>query len=132
MNIENKIQSFIGGKKIAVVGVSASGAGFGAKVYRDLKAKGYSVFAINPKAAEFEGDPCYRDLASLRTEIPDIDGAVLVVPPAITESVVEEAAGAGITRIWMQEGAESAAAIELCKTNSIEVVHGRCVMVETD
>lgn len=132
MSIENKIRDFIGGKKIAVVGVSASGAGFGAKVYRDLKAKGYSVFAVNPKATEFEGYRCFRDLASLQADVPNIDGVVLVVPPAISERVVAEAAQAGIGRVWMQEGAESAAAIALCETLCIEVVHGRCVMVETD
>lgn len=125
----NAVEDFTQQRKIAVVGVSSQGRGFGARVYRNLKAKGYDVMAVNPKGGEFEGDPVYPDLNSL-PEQPG--GAVLVVPPAVSENVVRDAAIAGIKRIWMQEGAESEAAIEYCRQNGMSVVHGRCIMVVTD
>jgi predicted CoA-binding protein len=53
----------------------------------------------------------------------------MVVPPAITEKVVKEALALGLTRVWMQPGAESAAAIDYCHDNGIEVVHDACAMV---
>ncbi len=37
-----------------------------------------------------------------------VDGVLIVVPPAQTEQVVREAAEAGIHRVWMQPGADSA------------------------
>jgi len=42
---------------------------------------------------------------------------------------VKEAASAGIKRIWMQTGAESAPAIEYCKANGISVIHGECILM---
>jgi len=36
----------------------------------------------------------------------------------------------GIRKVWMQPGSESETALNFCKENSIEVVHGVCVMVE--
>jgi predicted CoA-binding protein len=52
----------------------------------------------------------------------------VVVPPNQTEKVVRDAAAAGIRRIWMQQGAESQAAIRFCQEKGMEVVHGLCVM----
>jgi predicted CoA-binding protein len=128
-SVSASIQDFVGQKTLAVVGVSSKGAGFGARVYRNLKRKGYDVMAVNPKAGEFEGDPCYPDLKSLPRKP---GGVVLVVPPAVSEKVVEEAVETGIGRVWMQEGAESDRAIEIGRERGLSVVHGRCIMVVTD
>lgn len=123
------LEDFISHRTFAIVGVSTDGRGFGARVYRNLKAKGCHVLAVNPKATEFEGDPCYPSLK----ELPEpVDGAVLVVPPQVTERVVRDAAEAGIKRVWMQEGAESEAAVEFARQSGMSVVEGHCVMVETD
>ena len=54
----------------------------------------------------------------------------MVVPPAVTEAAVAECARLGITQVWMQPGAESAAAIAACRENGIAVVSGGpCLMV---
>ncbi len=53
----------------------------------------------------------------------------MVVPPAVTEQVVKEAQELGLTRIWMQPGAESESAIAYCHEHGIEVVHNACAMV---
>jgi predicted CoA-binding protein len=53
---------------------------------------------------------------------------LVVVPPAETEKVVREAAAAGIKRIWMQQGAESPAAIKFCQENGLSAVHGECIL----
>jgi predicted CoA-binding protein len=45
--------------------------------------------------------------------------------------VVREAHGAGISRVWMQEGAESETALQLCEELGIAAVHGVCVILRS-
>jgi uncharacterized protein len=120
------VDEFVAQKSLAVVGISRSGQKFGNMVYRELKAKGYQVYAIHPEAEQLEGDRCYPNLAALPEKV---GGVVVVLPPAKTEEVVREAKAAGIQRVWMQQGAESAAAIEFCKQNGMQAVSGECIMM---
>jgi predicted CoA-binding protein len=120
------IREILAQRKLAVVGVSRSKNKFGNAAYRSLRAAGFRVFAVNPEADRIEGDPCYRDLASL----PEPVGAVVaVVPPAVTEKLVAEAAAAGINYVWMQQGAESAEAIAACERAGIRYVSGECILM---
>jgi predicted CoA-binding protein len=111
----------------AVVGVSADTRKFGYRVFKDLRQAGYRVYGVNPNLEELDGETIYPSLESLpeRPEVVD-----LVVPPAVTEQVVQECARLGLTRVWMQPGAESEAAIEYCRRHGIQVVHDACAMVE--
>ena len=36
---------------------------------------------------------------------------------------------AGIEQVWMQQGAESSAAIQFCQENGISEVHGECILM---
>jgi predicted CoA-binding protein len=120
------IDEFLGGKTLAVVGVSGKRHGFGYMVYNDLKAKGFVVYPVNPNTNIIDGDRCYSSVQ----EIPEkVDGVVLVIPPVRTERVVREIVAAGIKRVWMQQGAESDTAIKFCEENGISVVHGECIMM---
>lgn len=110
----------------AVVGVSRSGKKFGNAATRELRRKGYRVIPVHPEADAVDGERCYRSLS----ELPEQVGALLlVVPPTETEKVVREAAEAGIQRVWMQQGAESEAAIRYCTDQRIRVVHGECILM---
>ena len=53
-----------------------------------------------------------------------------VVPPRVTEQVVEPCKILGTTKLWMQPGSESETAIKFCDENGINVVYGVCVMIE--
>jgi len=95
-------------------------------IYRELKGKGYKVFPVHPQAERIEGDPCFPSLKSL----PEKVGAVVIcVPPAQTEQVVQQAYEAGITKVWMQQGAESYSAIQFCESHGMTTVHGECVLM---
>ena len=120
------IDDFIAQRKLAVVGVSRTGKKFGNRAYLELKGKGYSVYPINPNAAVIEGDRCYSSLNALPEPV---DGVVVVVPPAETEKVVQDAAKAGIRRVWMQQGAASDEAVRFCEEQGISVVHGHCILM---
>jgi len=124
---QDPLVEFLAQETLAVVGASNDRRKYGNTVYRDMRAKGYSVIPVNPTAETIEGDKCYPDLASLPSKP---DGVILVVPPPVTEKVVEQAADLGIERIWMQEGAESEKAIQTCRDRGISVIHGVCVMVQ--
>lgn len=120
------ILKFLALKKIAVVGVSRSGSGFGLSVYNHLRERGYSVYAINRKGG-FSGK--IKLFTSLFEIGEQLDGIVTVVPPGETEIIVQEAHDLGIKNIWMQLGSNSKNAIDFCIEKKINLVHNECVMM---
>jgi predicted CoA-binding protein len=123
------VSDFLAQRTLAVVGASRKGSKFGNTAYKELKAKGYKVIPVNPHAEIIEGDPCYPSLSALPETA---DGVVIVVPPSETEKVVRDAAAAGIRRVWMQQGAESQAAIRFCEERGISAIHGECILMFAD
>ncbi|MDH5815610.1 MAG: CoA-binding protein [Candidatus Nezhaarchaeota archaeon] len=125
---EELIREFLDRRNVfAVVGASRDPQKYGYQVYRDLKSAGYKVYPVNPNAQEVLGDKCYPSLKELPAK-PDV--VVTVVPPQVTELVVEECKELGVRKIWMQPGSESEKAVEYCEKNNIAVVHGACIMIE--
>jgi predicted CoA-binding protein len=125
---ENLIEAFLYRENVfAVVGASRDPEKYGHQVYRDLLNAGYRVYCVNPNADEILGKKCYPSLEVLPVKPDVVD---VVVPPKITEQTVKTCKKLGITKVWMQPGSESEAAIKFCEENSIDVVHGVCVMVE--
>lgn len=125
---EELIKKFLDKKNIfAVVGASRNPKKYGYQLYKDLKEAGYEVYPVNPKAEEILGDKCYPGLKYLPSKPDVVD---IVVPPRVTEEIVRTCKRLGITKIWMQPGSESEAAIRFCDKNNIEVVHSVCVMIE--
>ena len=126
MSIQTTIQDFLASETIAVVGVSHTKKGFGYTVYSDLKKNGYTVYPVNPNAADIDGEQCYPNVKSLPGKV---DAAILVIPPSQTEAVVREISEAGIPRVWMQRGAESEEAIKHCEEKGVSVVSGECILL---
>ena len=126
MTTKTSIDSILTENVLAVAGASRDPKKFGNSVYKDLRAKGYRVLAVNPNAQTIEGDPCYPSLKAL----PEKAGALIAVTqPAVTEQLVREAAVAGIHNIWLQQGAESAEALRFCQEHGMNVVTGECIMM---
>jgi predicted CoA-binding protein len=121
-----KIKSFLDCKNIAVAGVSSTGKGFGVSVFKHLRDRNYNVFPININGGNLEGEKLNTSIKSISEKL---DGIVTVVPPAETEKIVIEANELGIKKIWMQQGSESKKAIEYCKENGMDFVHGECIMM---
>ncbi len=123
-----RIERFLGGEAFAVAGASNDRGKFGNKVLRSYLQAGRRVYALHPSAEEIEGQPVFRRLADLPEPV---HGLSLVTPAPVTERLVEEAAAAGIRRLWMQPGAESAAAIARAEELGLEVLaRGPCLLVE--
>lgn len=123
---QDLISDFVNRRVWAVVGASHDPRKFGYQVFRSLRDAGYEVYPVNPKGGELEGAEVYRSLADLPQPPEVID---VVVPPAVTEQVVREAHELGLTRVWMQPGAESEASVLYCREHGMQVVERACAMV---
>ncbi len=123
----DSITDFLAGTTFAVVGASNERWKYGNKVLRCYLQHGRKAIPVNPNATIVEGIAAVPDLASLPVPV---HGASIITQPEITEEIVEEAARAGITRLWMQPGAESERAIERAKQLGLSVIAGGpCVLV---
>jgi predicted CoA-binding protein len=82
--------------------VSRSPKDHGANVvYKRLRDRGYTVFAVNPNADRVEGDAAYPDLKSVEG---GVDGVVIGTGPDHAEGTVRECVDLGIRRVWMHRG----------------------------
>ncbi len=130
--LREKVEDFLGQKRIAVAGVSRTKNDAANMIYRKLRKTGYEVFAINPNAETAEGDTCYPDLKSLPEKA---DGVVIVTRPEVTGEIVQQCAELGIPRIWMHRsfrflgGSVSDEAVRLCNEKGITVIAGGCPMM---
>ena len=60
----------------------------------------------------------------------DVTSLSMITPPAVTEQLVPQAIAHGIRNIWMQPGAESPAAVALCREKGVNVIaDGSCLLV---
>ncbi|MCX5791361.1 MAG: CoA-binding protein [Elusimicrobia bacterium] len=111
---------------IAVVGVSGDASKYGHKIFRDLLKAGYPVKGVNPKGGTVLGSDLYKSLAEIENK-PDL--VITVVPPAVTEKVVEECSKLGIKTLWLQPGSESREAIAKASVYGIKTISA-CFMVQ--
>lgn len=120
MNLQNK--------SIAIAGVSHNSSKYGNKVFSDLVRAGYNVYGVNRSGGMVEKRLLYTSISELPI-VPEI--LVTVVPPEVTEKLVDEAYSLGITHIWMQPGSESDNAIEKAKRYGMIVTAHACIMVDS-
>jgi predicted CoA-binding protein len=120
------IESFLSPKKLAIVGASRNPKKFGRVVYDSLKEKGFTVYGVNPNAEKLNGDPCYRDIASLP---PDVDRVLIVTPPEKTAENISMALDRGIRNIWIQQRSDTGEALELLKDKEVNLIHNQCILM---
>jgi predicted CoA-binding protein len=113
---------------VAVVGATDHPAKYGGIIYRDLRAKGVTVRAVNPYRDQVAGDPCWRSLADL----PEPPGIVnIVVPPTRTLAVLAECRDLGLKTVWVQPGAADSAVYEYLNSEGFDYLADACIMVPT-
>ena len=122
-----KIREFLTGEVFAVVGASNDRSKYGNKVLRCYLQNGRRPIPVNPRERVVEAIPAVADLGSLPEKV---HGASIITPPDVTEKIVEAAAAAGVKRLWMQPGAESARAIRRAEELGLSVIAGGpCLLV---
>ena len=128
LTIKDAAEDFLAHKRIAVTGVSRSPKDHGANfVYRRLRDRGYEVFAVNPNAAEVEGDKAYGNL----TSIPGgVEAVVIGTSPEHADETMHECADLGIEQVWMHRsfggGSVSDTATLYGREHGITVIDGGC------
>jgi predicted CoA-binding protein len=130
MASKKTIDSFLSCRRIAVVGVSRDPKDFSRAVFRAFVERGYDAVPVNAAGGEVAG--CA--VASRLGEVwPPPEAALLMTPPASTDTVVRECADAGVTRVWMHRGggrgAVSPEAVAFCRERGIDVVDGECPLM---
>ncbi len=121
------IDSFLGHRRLAMVGVSRDAKHFSRYLLKELCTRGYDVVPVNPAAQEIDGRPCIPNVKAIE---PPVEAALLMTPPSETIKVVDDCADAGIHEIWMHrgggQGSVSQVAVALCREKGIRVVEGEC------
>lgn len=116
-------------KVIAVIGVSKNENKYGFKVFRDLINKNFKVYGVNPNADFVLNRKIYKKIS----EIPEkVDMVITVVPPKVTEKIVDECKSLSIKEIWMQPGSESEEAVKKAMDYGMNVTYNTCIMLDTD
>ena len=115
------------GCSLAVVGATDHPTKYGGIIYRDMKRKGYPVFAVNPYRDTVDGDPCWPSVTDL-LEKPTI--VVLVVRAKRGLQVLKDCAEDGLKNIWVQPGAFSKELAEALEAGEFNWLAQACVMVQ--
>ena len=126
MTIVERIDTFLGADSFGVVGASSKPHKYGNKVLRCYQQNRRRVIPVNPVEKEIEGLACVASVSELPEHVSSIS---IITPPQVTEKVVELAVARGIKNLWMQPGAESAAAVATAKAAGLNVIaDGSCLL----
>ena len=125
--IDAKIAAFLAAPAFGVAGASKNRDKYGNKVLRCYQLHGRTVVPVNPVEAEIEGVACVKAVSDLP---PEVQSLSIITPPQVTDKVVEQAIAKGIRHLWMQPGAQSAAAIAAAEAAGLDVIaDGSCILV---
>jgi uncharacterized protein len=123
-----QIEQFTAQKHIAVAGISRTPHKFGNSVFKELKKQGYTPYPISLHLSEFEGIACYKDIASLPSEVGSI---IINTKSEATKVLLEEARAKGIKNIWLQQGSADKETILAANNSADNVISGHCLLMFT-
>jgi predicted CoA-binding protein len=121
---------FLGGRRIAVAGVSRTGQSAGNPVLQKLLKSGFDAVAVNPHAASIDGAPCYPALAAIPGTL---DGVVIATHPNVSADIVRQAAARGVHTVWFHRsfgtGSVSDEALRECERLGLRAIVGGCPLM---
>ncbi|NTV03550.1 CoA-binding protein [bacterium] len=130
MAVPPRVAEFLAGKRLAVAGVSRDPRQAANAIYRKLRAEGYEVFPVNPRATEVEGVRCYAGMEAIPGPV---DGLIVASPPATALELVRRCADLGVPRIWFHRslggGSVSPAAVRECEVRGLSCIVGGCPLM---
>ena len=128
--LPKSVAAFLAGKRFAVAGVSRQPNQAANAVFRKLKASGYDVVPINPKATEVEGVRCYDNVGSVPGPL---DGVVIATPPAAAVEIVRQCHASHVPRVWFHRsfgnGSVSDQAVNEGRACGIDCIVGGCPLM---
>jgi len=97
---------------IAIVGASTDRRKYGNKAVRAFRQGGWTVFPVNPGAAEVEELPAFRSVA----EIPgSVDRVSMYVPPQVGLAMLPDIAAKRPGEFFLNPGSESPELVEAAR-----------------
>ena len=127
MNEPEVVREMLGGRTIAVVGLSDNPARASNYVSAYMQEQGYTILPVNPAIVSALGERSYGSLAELPVK-PDVVNVFRL--PATLPGIVDEMVALGLKNLWVQQGIVNLAAAETAEKAGIKVVMDKCVMVE--
>jgi hypothetical protein len=112
-------------QRIAIVGASNNPERPSYEVAQYLQEQGFEIIPVNPALTQLFGAKAYPDLLSIPGPVEVVD--IFRNPDAVPD-IVEQAIARQAKVVWMQPGAENAAAAERADQAGLEVVMGICMM----
>ena len=81
---------------------------------------------MHPQAESINGMATYPSLSALKGRV---DCVLISLPAGKSKEVLQEAAAAGITNVWIQQGGESQELIEMGGELKLNLVTGKCILM---
>jgi predicted CoA-binding protein len=93
---------------VAIIGASADRHKFGNMAVRAFVQKGWTVYPVNPREAQIEGLPAFKNIRDVPVR-PKLISVYL--PPSVLEKSLPDIAARGCEELWLNPGTESAAVL---------------------
>lgn len=114
-------------RTIAVVGLSDSPGRDSHRVALYLQEQGYQIIPVNPTLREVLGVPSFPDLESIGHPVDIVD---VFRRPEFVRAIAASAIRTGARSLWLQFDTVDEAAADEASRGGLDVVPGRCIMVE--
>jgi uncharacterized protein len=120
------IDSFLEIKDIAMVGISEKPNKFGNSLFKELKSRSFLVYPIHKTLTQFEGISCYSSVNQLPESVKAI---VICTKPEKSLELLPEIKSKGISKVWLQQGAENKKVIDKATELGLDFVSKECLMM---
>jgi uncharacterized protein len=120
------IREYFSERAMAVIGASNAKDKFGNLACRELKARGFRIFPVNPDASEICGERCYHTVDELGART---DRMLIILPPDMTHHLISTLDSGSVSHVWMQNGSESSEAIQECQAKGIRTIYRQCILM---
>lgn len=95
-------------KSVAVIGASNDRTKYGNKAVRAYLKQGYTVYPVNPRGGEIEGQPVFKSIGDVPVRPDQIS---VYVPPVLLLRMLPDIAARGCDELWLNPGTESEAVL---------------------
>ncbi|KAJ8655192.1 hypothetical protein O0I10_009060 [Lichtheimia ornata] len=127
MNV-NTAHRFIKSPHFAVVGASTDRSKYGNRVLRWYQDFGLPVTPVNHKEKQVENLASIASIDEL--ENPTETALSIITPPKVTLQVLKRAKELGISKLWLQPGAEDKAVLDFARDAGLDIIAGGpCILV---
>lgn len=119
------IQDFLGGRRIAVIGVARDPRAWSRALFRALRAEGFEAIPVHPEAEDLDGLRCYRRVQEIQ---PPPDRALILLPDALAGPALDDCCAAGVPQVWLHRRAEDGL-LATAQARGVRLVSGECLFM---